>query len=301
MQQQIETVENHRDAEDLAPGRHSIGTEIDLRLAEELADAAGTAIADQENATQRAGAVADLFRACAEMHQDEQQQAFQCSFIELARMPRFRPGLGKDHRPGHISGATPELAIDEIGDPAEAEADRRRAGDHIGDSEEAELLAAPIEIHGSDDAEEAAMEGHAAFPDLEGFQRLMDIVFRMPEQYLAQPAAEDDAYDDPGDEIIELFALESLRRQLDEAQAVPPAEQNAGDVGKRVPADIDRPQMEGDGIEIREDEIAGGIGCHVRLPVRSRGSGCSGAWLYRGETNSGKLPSGVKVADVAAA
>ena len=57
---------------------------------------------------------------------DEQHQAFERRFIELARMARERAAVGEDHRPGHVGRPAPQFAIDEIGDAAEEQADRRR-------------------------------------------------------------------------------------------------------------------------------------------------------------------------------
>ena len=72
-------------------------------------------------------------------------------------MARLGPAVGEDHGPGHVGGAAEELAVDEIGETAEEEADRRRAAitsasDEKGTAaagEEIIAMTTPITRHGT--------------------------------------------------------------------------------------------------------------------------------------------------------
>ena len=65
------------------------------------------------------------------------------------------------------------------------------------------------------------------------------------EQHVADAAAEDDAERDPDDEIVEIGdgqrRLAAPQRFVaDQRAGIEPAEQNADDIGERVPADRER-------------------------------------------------------------
>src|SRR5690349_8523523 len=83
-------------------------------------------------------------------------------FLRFAeRLERAR----KNHAPRKIGVPTPELAADEVAETPESEPDRHDRRDEIDDVEENELVAPRPPEHGEQDAEEAAVERHAAFPD----------------------------------------------------------------------------------------------------------------------------------------
>src|SRR5690348_12690858 len=74
-------------------------SELRVGLAEVLAGDAGQSINQNEAAEDQPGA---LQRAEADHQRQhrEQQDALEAGLIELARMARLRPAIGKDHRPG---------------------------------------------------------------------------------------------------------------------------------------------------------------------------------------------------------
>ena len=80
--------------------------------------------------------------AAAHQHlqQDEQHHALQPGLVELARMARLRPAIREDHAPGHVGDPAPQLAIDEIGQPAEAQADRHHRRHPVAEGKRVELL-----------------------------------------------------------------------------------------------------------------------------------------------------------------
>ena len=106
----------------------------------------------------------------------------------------------------------------------------------------------------------AAVEAHAAVPDLQDPDRVgvQTVIDGAVEEHVAQPAADDDAEGDPQDQVVDLRRRDRRRparpelRVADQADGVAPAQQDAGDIGQGVPADRERPDLDQDGVEIRE-------------------------------------------------
>src|SRR3546814_186273 len=92
-----------------------------------------------------------------------------------------------------------------------------------------------------------------AFPHLRNLDRVGEIEARLVEQDEAEPAAEDHAERRPDEEVVELLRPDQAGRPFGEPQAIAPAEQQPGDIGKRVPPDRERADRNGDGVEIGED------------------------------------------------
>ena len=109
------------------------------------------------------------------------------------------------------------------------------------------------------------MERHAALPELHDLRRMREEIGRVVEQHVADPAAEDDAERHPQDEVVE---IDDGQRRLaapepfgaDDGAGVDPAAENADDIGERIPADRERPDLDQHGIEGGEGE---GEGRHV--------------------------------------
>src|SRR5689334_20079176 len=99
----------------------------------------------------------------------------------------------KDHAPRRVGVPAPELAADEIAEPAEPEPDRHERRDEIHDVEEVELVPARPDQRAREHAEEAAVERHAAFPDTEQAERMTDELRGVVEDHVADAAAEDHA------------------------------------------------------------------------------------------------------------
>src|SRR5690242_6214540 len=213
-QHQVEPDQEHRHAQDLAPGDEIVGAETHFRLAEDLTDRTRYCIADHEKARQHSETLANPLLASGPEQEGEQQDAFQPRLIQLAGVARLHVDMRKDDGPGHVGRPANQLAIHEICDPAEEQADRRRSRDQIAEREGTELLAARIQHDRDDHADEPAMERHAALPDLEDLQRIGEAQARLPEQHLPEPAADDDSDCDPEHEIVELGARDALRWKL---------------------------------------------------------------------------------------
>ena len=105
----------------------------------------------------------------------------------------------------------PELAVDEVGDAAEEQADRRAGGDDVAQPQQRRSSwRRRRERAATSDAERAAVEAHAAVPELQdldrvGDQRIAAVGQRQHvEEDVAQPAADDDAQRDPQDQVVDL-------------------------------------------------------------------------------------------------
>ena len=96
----------------------------------------------------------------------EKGDPLQARFIKLARMARFGSGAREDNPPRQVRRPTPKLAIDEIGEAAEeqAEGDARRC--QIGEAHQIHLVHAGEPDQGDDHRDQGAVERHAAVPGL---------------------------------------------------------------------------------------------------------------------------------------
>jgi hypothetical protein len=127
-----------------------------------------------------------------------------------------------------------------------------------GQAEEGDLIGPGEGQQGDGDAEEAAVEAHAAVPDAQDLQRLHPDQLRRVEQHIAQTPAEDDAQRDPEHQVIDLLGIGRRRRSAPEPRVahqtdrVAPAQQDAGDIGQSVPTDRERADLDQHGVEIRE-------------------------------------------------
>jgi hypothetical protein len=159
-----------------------------------------------------------------------------------------------DHRPGHVGRLAPQLAVDEVADSAGADADRRqRRGEveHVGDA----LAAAAGEHRERDEhARESAVEGHAALPDAQQAERVIEDAFGAVEQDPAESPAEDHADRAVEDQVVDLGRRPRGPRLRGAAARQPPRGQEAHEVHEPVPADLQRPERQGDGIGLRIDE-----------------------------------------------
>ena len=143
-----------------------------VRLAEELADDARDA--RSRPGTRRSGSRTGAQRArggTARASPANSTRPSSSASIKLARMARHRDRpLREDHRPGQPirRRPAPKLAVDEIGDPSEAEPDRHADGDADRQSPAAGCaLRRQNQTMRDGHAERAAVEAHAALPDRE--------------------------------------------------------------------------------------------------------------------------------------
>src|SRR5690606_35312188 len=91
-----------------------------------------------------------------------------------------------------------------------------------------------------DEPEDAAVAGHAAFPDLEPIERVLEHIAPTVEENPAEPPTEHHAEDRrPGDEIRHLIRVHLIEPPLGERTVHPVAEKEAKDVREAVPPQAD--------------------------------------------------------------
>jgi hypothetical protein len=102
------------------------------------------------------------------------------------------------------------------------------------------------------------MEGHAALPHGEDFQRMRQVVARLVEQHLAQPAAEDHAEHAIEQQVVDILRVHAVPRlRLRAALAQPEKGKKAGEIHQPVPAHGQRADGNGDRIELGVDQHGG--------------------------------------------
>ncbi len=216
---------------------------------------------------------------------DKEHDAFECCLVKLARVPRRIAGTGKHHGPGDVAHPPHHLGIDEIGDAAEEQAERRRRRGDVAERQRVDVLDAGEEVDGERHAEKPAMEGHAAVPHRGDFCRVGPEIARLIKQHEADPAPQHDAEGDPQQEVV---GLGERDRRLaapkigarDEAARIEPAEQDACHIGKPVPADRDRSDLERDRVDHgigNDQEVHRGWSGEMRRDPSPPPAGCQGA------------------------
>src|SRR5262245_26048751 len=243
---------DHGDAQPLPHGEaEREETEKGVRLAAELCDEAQGPVPDEKK--RRYLAARPGFRR-EPPQDDEEQEALKGELVELRRMPRRVARVAEHHAPRYVGDPPIELAVDEIAHAAGREAERAERRDEIREPEELHPLAPRVHRHRDDDAEEAAVERHAALPDGEGLERVRCVVARLVEEHIAQPPAEDHAEDGEEDEVVELLARDGRAASDDSPDSEPPRRGEAHEVHEAVPAHGQRPDGEGDRVEVGMNE-----------------------------------------------
>src|SRR6185369_10920238 len=241
----------------------------------ELDAKAETAVEEDEGADELAGLVSRLRLPKHPPEDGEQDDAFQESFIELARVagrPKHALAelvhLHEPNGPGHRRHGAPQFLVHEIGETAEEEAERHAAGDIIVDPEPRQLLLARHVEDAKRSADHAPVEGHAAVPQLQDLERVLQILAEIVEEDVAEAPAEDDAERRIEHQVVGMASGHRRARLPDQLQQVPVADENAGEIGEAVPAQVERADAQryrGDA-EIREREVLGVVGLQRASP-----------------------------------
>src|SRR4051812_14150906 len=106
-------------------------------------------------------------------------------------MPGQVTRAAKHHAPRHVRHPAPQLAIDEVAEPAGRESERNQRRKEVHEPQIVDALAPGGESHGSHDPEQAAMKRHAALPYREDLERMRQVMARLVEEHIPEPASED--------------------------------------------------------------------------------------------------------------
>ena len=224
-------------------------------LADILHPEAESTVEEDERPDEHAGLIPSARLPEHQREDGEQQQSLERGLVELAWMARrakhLDPGddLGKAHRPRQAARRAPQFGIDEIRQATGEQPDRHHAGDIIVDPKPAELLL-PAEIEDRDaGADRPAVEAHPPVPQFQDLEWVFEIEARLVEEYVAEPAAQDDPERGPEDQILGMalgHRRSGLREQLEH---IPIAREDAREIGQAVPAKVERPDRQRHGIE----------------------------------------------------
>ena len=177
----------------------------------------------------------------------EEEDALEPRLVELARMARrpSPPSLGKTIAQGTSVGRAPQLAVHEIGEPAEEQAEGHAAGDIIVDAQPIELVP-PAPGRGC----RGVTPITPPWNDMPPSQRrristgLCEIVERLVEEDVAEPAAEDDAERRVEDHVVGMAPGHRRAGLVEQLQQIPPADEDAGEIGEAVPAQLEPAELE---------------------------------------------------------
>src|SRR5574341_363750 len=183
--------EEYDGAQDLP---HGEGAEheanLGVRLAEELRENPECSVQNEKEREENApssDAVPD------QPKNEKKRHPFEQELIQLRGVSGMGPSSGEDHAPRRIRNAAIELSVNEVAEPAQAQADGRGGYDEIGRCPGVglELPAAPqARDHAAD---ESAVEGHPALPDCEDVPRPLEVFPEIVEEHVTQPGADDKA------------------------------------------------------------------------------------------------------------
>ncbi len=275
--------DDHRHAEPLAHAHaERQDAEERVRLAEIFGDEAEAPVSHEER---RRHLTLPALAPRIQPQQHEQQQPFHQELVHLRRMARqHRAALREHHAPGQrrVAEPSPEFAVDEI-----AHAPGRKARRHAGCHEIRHLQPRPVARagephHRCDHPQQPAVEAHAALPDVEDLQRMRQVVAGLVEQAIAQAPAHHHAHHAQKQDVLHVLAGPGLRAGERGIRLVPqPAraqeheEAERGQVGQAIPVDGERPDLQGDGIDMRVHEHGGRycarrVGPAAEAPSRGR-------------------------------
>ena len=128
------------------------------------------------------------------------------------------------------------------------------------------------------------MEGHTAIPDRKDFCRIGEILGGLVKDHVSQASTQDDTQDEPGQHLFGLgrvhdrFVIGPKAGCLDRHDGKAPADDDAHDIGHRVPAQGEF------AVEQRNREDLGrdvGEGDHERGHLRLNASACCGLSTLR--------------------
>lgn len=161
-------------------------------------------------------------------------------------MARQFIGGGEHHRPRHVGGPAPQLAIDEVGQPPEQHPHRHADRDIIDHADEVEFVAPGDPGHCHRHAHQPAVERHAAVPQPQQFPRDETIAReigkggrnarRAPgiKRRIAQPPADDDAQRAVEKQIVGVALRHRRPGLLEHLRGVPIGENHPDQVSQRV-------------------------------------------------------------------
>ena len=212
-----------------------------------------------------------------EANRDEEHDPLEEGLIKLTWMSRqLCRVVREDHGPRHVRRTPIKFAIDEIGEPPEAEAYRGCGGAEIEQPVESGADLPGIKKESDDDPQKTAVKRHPAIPQSDHRNGISEEMAQIVEQDIADPAPEDDAKCDPDEDIIDLLGRCGRRLAVPECRIanqsahIPDGEGNARNVGNCIPTHDERPDRESDRVDIRESDERQQLHCDRKVATTSQ-------------------------------
>ena len=154
-------------------------------------------------------------------------------------MARHAHGIGrKHHGPGRVRGPAPQFAVDEIAEAAGAQADGHHRHGEIRHREVAFAEFTGQQPEGEQHAQGAAVEAHAAGPDGEQPERVVQELAEVIEQHIADPATQDHAQRHIEHQVADLIGGPAAVRPPGAPDQQAPAADEADQVHQAVPVNL---------------------------------------------------------------
>ena len=115
-------------------------------------------------------------------------EALEPRLVELARMARQRPAVREHHRPGHVGGRPHSSPLMKLAIRPKKSPNVHRGGADVEQRQHRDLPPEREDRHGEDGADEAAVERHAAFPEPEEAERVVEEVAGLVEDARSRSA-----------------------------------------------------------------------------------------------------------------
>src|SRR3546814_13487491 len=116
----------------------------------------------------------------------------------------------------------------------------------VAETQEIQLFLARHIPDGEQPPDDAAVQRHAAVPQLQDLQRIAEVIAEVIKEDIADAPADDDAEHRIEDHIVGVAARHRGAGLRDQPQQIPIADEDAGKIGEGVPADGEAKDAAGD-------------------------------------------------------
>ncbi|KAG1256899.1 hypothetical protein G6F65_016125 [Rhizopus arrhizus] len=138
----------------------------------------------------------------------------------VVQLVQRRRQAGREHHaPAAVGVLAPQLGTDEVADTAKAQAQRHQRRHEIHGVEEVQRVLARPPPAGAEHAQQAAVEAHAAIPDLEQQQRVVQEIAQRVEQHVADAPAQHHAEHGVEQQVGEAVGIDARQAPVGNALA----------------------------------------------------------------------------------
>lgn len=151
-------------------------------------------------------------------------------------MTRQIPSGRETHRPRHLAHPSPQLVIDEIGQPAEKQSDRRIKRGHVGQLPKIEFMLIRRIPEAANRPHRAAVKRHASVPDGQNLPGFPPKSRTAVKQGIAETAAGNDPDRHVKNHVFNRRLVKVQPIFFHISQQPCPGQNDPGQIGHRIPA-----------------------------------------------------------------